>query len=415
MAEDYETKQSDVRAPSGNEGADRPVVDDPLLELARIVQKNKQVGSRVSSGRVGATDYFAGLEDVAETASESAPETTSTPRVEPSFAYSPASGRDRETDSRPEPAPVRLAPFQPSSAGTAQEQETHTSPERPLDTDIRPAGRDTAPGRFEERSTHVSSLWPKGPAEFQPAEERGRAVEATLPEPETHEPLAFEYEEARPRYREQVVAEPESLERDLYEAAPEPGPFERPDVSLEDFEEISGEAEDVTAGTSLAPSLSLDLEQNLTAELEDELIGALRQSVDEQTEVRVAPPVQPEEPRAPATFAPRFDLPSLRAGDQGLEAETETPPEPVVETPSAEDLRIFDDRTDKRVLAERGRTSVAAPFSLEPEARTETVKVHPPQPDSRRPSIDENDFLAALNTPSTAVASQGGEDRKSVV
>ena len=33
----------------------------------------------------------------------------------------------------------------------------------------------------------------------------------------------------------------------------------------------------------LAPSVSIDIEQGLTAELEDELIGALRQSVDEET------------------------------------------------------------------------------------------------------------------------------------
>ena len=65
MSQDYETKRSDLRASQNEAGGERPAAEDPLVELARIVHKNKQSGANVSSGRVGSTDYFAGLDDVA--------------------------------------------------------------------------------------------------------------------------------------------------------------------------------------------------------------------------------------------------------------------------------------------------------------------------------------------------------------
>ncbi|MEL7529293.1 MAG: hypothetical protein AAFN16_26250, partial [Pseudomonadota bacterium] len=83
MANDYENDKSDLHGSAEAADTDRPAMDDPLLELARIVHKNNQLGANVSSGRVGSTDYFAGLDDFAD---DGVDKPVSQPqRVEPSF------------------------------------------------------------------------------------------------------------------------------------------------------------------------------------------------------------------------------------------------------------------------------------------------------------------------------------------
>lgn len=88
MSEDYDTKRSDLTGTPKDTGGDRPAVEDPLIELARIVHKNKPSGVDVSSGRVGSTDYFAELDDFAGTSAtteQSSEQAADDSRVEPVF------------------------------------------------------------------------------------------------------------------------------------------------------------------------------------------------------------------------------------------------------------------------------------------------------------------------------------------
>ncbi|WP_153769309.1 SPOR domain-containing protein [Labrenzia sp. CE80] len=89
MAKDNNYPTSDVPPvePVGATGGDQPA-EDPLVELARIVNRNRQPGAGVGGDRVGQTDYFAGLEDLGEPAAPSvAGNDRSGDRVEPTFDY----------------------------------------------------------------------------------------------------------------------------------------------------------------------------------------------------------------------------------------------------------------------------------------------------------------------------------------
>ncbi|MEP3429373.1 MAG: SPOR domain-containing protein [Roseibium sp.] len=102
MSEDYDTKRSDLTGTPKDTGGDRPAVEDPLIELARIVHKNKPSGADVSSGRVGSTDYFAELDDFAGTSAtteQSSEQAADDSRVEPVFGQQdPAIDQHFEAD-----------------------------------------------------------------------------------------------------------------------------------------------------------------------------------------------------------------------------------------------------------------------------------------------------------------------------
>jgi hypothetical protein len=66
MSDEYDKKRPDTAETPAPSGGNRPSGEDPLIELARIVHNNKQLGAPVSSGRVGSTDYFADLDDFAK-------------------------------------------------------------------------------------------------------------------------------------------------------------------------------------------------------------------------------------------------------------------------------------------------------------------------------------------------------------
>jgi hypothetical protein len=361
MSQDYETKRSDLRASQTEAGGERPAAEDPLVELARIVHKNKQSGANVSSSRVGSTDYFAGLDDVAgDVPEQSAPAPA---RIEPSFSSL---------------SPVASTPA-PSTGDTAAEgpgvsQGVSTN-------DVYGATPSTGYGNSFEAdeqaqvppvtpSSHVSSLWPSQPQVAQPVQ----PAESAQPDP--IDPVA----QFRTPQAPAVQVEPEPANDRSY----------------------------------LAPSVALDLEQNLTAELEDELIGALRQSVDESQpegqsntsfggDVESAAPVEPqtrfqgrETSEIPVsdnlTRAGQMpETPSLSSG-AGFAASSN--PEPVEPVRHTEDYRIggvrHDEPSSPSTLAE---TPTGAPSYQQPAT-------------SQRPQIDENDFFAALNPAQSDTGSQ---------
>lgn len=76
-------------AQDGGEDETRAALDDPLLELARIVHQNNQTGGSVTSNRVGNTDYFADLDEVIPGFSREARRSGDQPdaqgRIEPDF------------------------------------------------------------------------------------------------------------------------------------------------------------------------------------------------------------------------------------------------------------------------------------------------------------------------------------------
>ncbi|GAA0770671.1 hypothetical protein E1180_11655 [Roseibium denhamense] len=227
MSDEYDTRRNDKNAPPAGDGDRRPGADDPLVELARIVHKNKTPGAGVSSGRVGSTDYFAELDAFAGSSSE--PERG---RVEPAFTRPVEPRFDDQANKEPvEPQ----APVQPD----VQPIQSTPSDFQPQD-DYQPVahqGQDSAP-----TGGQVGSIWPD------------------VPNLDTIETTA---QSAMNRPYQTTPAEPEQP------AAPRVDPV---------FQNVA------TAAAQAAPATSEprgpDLESSLTAGLEDELIGALRQSVD---------------------------------------------------------------------------------------------------------------------------------------
>lgn len=378
MADDYEAKHTDLRASAGDAGGERAAVEDPLVELARIVHKNKQSGSKVSTGRIGNTDYFAGLDDVSDETPSAAPQAGT--RIEPAFSGLSASanldfgsGR-RGGEGAPAAAPVHDyqtavpgndVPSSESSFDQAPQDVTwnsglgsRTDAERPVETG-------------QDRLTHVSSLWPKDPGEFQP--------DAAAP-----------HSDSRPH---------------VGDFAPEPV---RPDASAE-LAENSYRA-------ALNPSVSIDLEQNLTAELEDELIGALRQAVDDQSAGR-AKSGQDTEPYLSG---------SPQTGQTAAGGETPAGAFDIVKPQGGLAAEPAYGRTFVRSDARVDRPSNAPEVALgarrpdsAPQRDAESDIFADPRPhrEVARPAIDENDFMAALSVsqddgipgeaPSVNAAAQG--------
>ncbi|MES0808784.1 SPOR domain-containing protein [Roseibium sp. SCPC15] len=335
-------------------------MEDPLVELARIVHKNKQSGANVSSGRVGSTDYFADLDDFSGDDVNTAD--SAADRVEPSFAnfVGQPETDGQSVDSASEPiadiTPTVEAPsIEPGASGQTEPffRSGVTSIENP------------EPVETEPPSSNVSPLWPKAP-------------------------------------------EPQSLSGAVSSAAkvnvhPD---FGSP-VHAYQVNPVGSEQPDAVATveeTGLAPSVSLDLEQNLTAELEDELIGAFRQSVDDET-------TEDEKHWAPHVPEER-DLVEKNpvAGPQPVEHIPEISqqifPRPTVEIAEEEEINL------NAVTAETAPQPVAPPVEHEvsgseeqgPATEAPVVNLNPQTfavteaiSKAKRPTIDENDLFAALN------------------
>jgi len=359
MSQDYETKRPDLRASRDEPGGGQSAAEDPLVELARIVHKNKQSGADVSSGRVGSTDYFAGLDDVA---AEPAVTDTQPVRREPTF----------------DPAPTELqgqGTTPPRAETDAGAPVSAASPEDELEGEL---GRAFQSNRSAPAagSSHVSALWPEMPKQEDGAN------------PAAHQPTAFTPEDPAPREAEPQV-EPRS---DRYSA----------------FEPIAA-----NDATSQAPALAVDLEQSLSSELEDELIGALRQSVDETQPAVTAPvnearqdPVAPE----PQSYdnAGYGAAPGFSAGYQ-VEI-SPTPPEPpqfetgasVADTSTHEvPGPSISTREAREPISSFEKTAPAEPV-VRSEPRLGTPVIAPDPETVQRPRIDEDDLFAALNPDSTA-------------
>ncbi|MHA7772721.1 SPOR domain-containing protein [Roseibium sp. M-1] len=338
-----------MRASKSEAGSDRPSAEDPLVELARIVHRNKQSGANVSSGRVGSTDYFAGLEDVAD--EPPAPARPGSGRVEPTFNSLRAVRDDAGLETKSAPA----------------------APEVSVSAPVRPA----ATPSYDAPASHVSSLWPSAP-------ETERSSDA---------PQA---------YSEPAQASDQVLPfRSSLAGAAQPDPVAANDRSY------------------LAPAVTLDLEQSLTAELEDELIGALRQSVDETQPA--SSHSQFDEDHANWT-EPQWDAPNRN--EQTFEAPVAEPPltaatssyfrerieeRPVPATPPAAEPVFRQspaptpavDRSDSYSLRQAA-TGDVEPRDYSDEAAADDALFSDEEPyrqpvPSQRPRIDENDFLAALN------------------
>lgn len=338
MAQDYETKRSDLQASRDKPGDNLTAAEDPLVELARIVHKNKQSGANVSSGRVGSTDYFAGLEDVASKDDETAAEFST--RQEPTFASQPSASQD--------PAgPALSADTSTQTVSGGMQVATEAGDQEPFFE----APTEPATGR----SSHPSTLWPE-------IGQSGAGI-------------------GLPEVSGQVAT------------GLQPAPLESAAVDGQTaYSEVPDFASEVEP-SSLAPTISIDLEQNLSAELEDELIGALRQSVDE-----VQPGAEiPVEPIAPyAVQGTEYPATGQYAGsyrvDAGAPAAAAAPHETGARDMAAEN-RIFD--REDRVSPSRGTERYMPSGHHEPRLDT---PVQPPEPVSaQRPRIDENDLFAALN------------------
>ncbi|WP_417683943.1 SPOR domain-containing protein [Roseibium sp.] len=187
---DYPSTHPLPGTPATDNGIDSPA-EDPLVELARIVNRNRQPDQDAAAGRVGRTDYFAGLDDVA--LEEPAAPASSFSRVEPRF----------ETQ-----APSVEPAFNQSSTTKSLEDELENALRLPE------AG---APRQFDAYDD--ANSYRVAPAEDEPF--------AAEPAPEVEEDLGLDIPESR-----------------------------------------------------LDSGVALDLEANLTAELEDELQGVFRASFE---------------------------------------------------------------------------------------------------------------------------------------
>lgn len=336
MSEDYETKRSETHEPARDSAGERPAVEDPLVELARIVHNNKQSGANVNSGRVGTTDYFAGLDDVA--LDPAAPVEEPTSRVEPTFGIAQPAA-DNQND----------GPGQPADAPTVADTAVH---EDDLQTQVFEHAAPSEPSSFGQR-------------------------EATPLRPEVAELQAT------------VHSAVQAVNR-LAETPSEPSV--QPPLGAQPVETLSTQRA-AEAPTHLTPSVALDLEQNLTAELEDELIGALRQSVDD----------------GPASSDPFSEIPEVAPQVQVQASESVAPtPAPQV-FPASSATPVDAGHEALKGLSALAGTPYPAENSVDPVVQPVVPIVaadtggYRPEPDNSvasqtppRPAIDENDLLAAL-------------------
>lgn len=279
-----ERPTSDLRATARAVGQeDQSAAEDPLVELARIVNRNKQAGASVTSNRVGNTDYFAGLDDL---------------------------GGETDTLSRGAPEPVVAQRVEPQFGGAVQEQ--HVQAEEA------PVAAEDDWGLEESLSAAVAA---------------------------SHQPAA-----------------------------------------------ASAPAYEVQPASRLGNTVSLDLEQNLTAELEDELMGALRQSFDpvapaspevdyqEQDyaveDVQAEPAVYADEAAdAPAAYEPAYDVTAY----DGAEAQSEPQGAQATDTGYAdswpEEAETADPYATAYELSAPAEAEFEEPYEAEPVHQAPAVSV----------------------------------------
>jgi hypothetical protein len=168
-------------------------------------------------------------------------------------------------------------------------------------------------------------------------------------------------------------------------------------------------------GTGLAASVANDLEQNLTAELEDELKGALRQTIDPPEEQefgqRTAPaPISPEPQTTPQTQQPTTDSSYYSGGYQAHTASYSQTPAPVRSENYSD--TVTPDDTVSRAGDPRPAFGSETPPSTQafdrPAQDIQPEVSSPSAPAPQRPAINEDDLFAALTTPQGGAASESG-------
>lgn len=261
--------QGSSAAHEGGDGETRPALDDPLLELARIVHQNNQTGGTVTGNRVGSTDYFADLDDVVPGFSrndqQSAGGEARGSRIEPSFGTQPVQPEEHEADTDAASLPDAQTGHETEEPYFADEQDAVSAYSSEYDTDAEAVG---------------TVEWPSAPSVTETASGRGAPQINLSPE----DLLGDSFDDAffQP---EPVAAEPVAVETaEPVRVAPAVAPEEDgiPDFMANASRSPSSE----TPSASFSPSQAF--EDNLTAELEDELIGAFRQSFDPVTQTASA-------------------------------------------------------------------------------------------------------------------------------
>ena len=366
MSDEYDKKRPDTAETPAPSGGNRPSGEDPLIELARIVHNNKQLGAPVSSGRVGSTDYFADLDDFASKPKPAAD--PNPPREEPVFGAGQSPEIPRSDDTRLNEQPLFDAPQPAPEAGSYASVDSVQSSEA------------SAPGFQSQPVTGGSAPgWPQVPQldtiEATAANAMNRPA-ASAPTPSVSEP-------AQPAFQPSSPPQPRG-----------------PAVNFgRDF------------GTGLAASVANDLEQNLTAELEDELKGALRQTIDPPEEQdygqgTASAPAAPEPEAPPQTQQPTSNYYSGRYQAQTASysqapgpARSENYPDTVTPDDSvsrASDPRpVFGSETPPYTQAFEHPAQNIQPEGYSPSALA-----------SQRPAINEDDLFAALTTPQGGAASE---------
>ncbi|MES0882167.1 SPOR domain-containing protein [Roseibium sp. SCP14] len=326
-------------------------MEDPLVELARIVHKNKQSGADVNSGRVGNTDYFADLDDFAGDDDNASGGTTA--RVEPTFtkAADQPDVDDQSVVSASEPTAEAVLP---ETEETAQIQ--------PFLRSETPPATIPEPIEVEPETTNVSPLWPKAP---EPQNLSGAVSSAA-----------------------QVNIQPDfGSSAHAYQVN-----TEQPDAAAS------------TQGTDLAPDVSLDLEQSLTAELEDELVGAFRQTTDDET----ADDEQNWTPHIPQTgdTVESYPVAASELKGQLPEFAQQSSLRSTVEISEEEEINLNAVTTDAfpQSVVPPVQHDVPGGEEAAPSTDIPVINLNPqnfgtsaPIEEPKRPTIDENDLFAALN------------------
>lgn len=332
MSEDDDKKRPDPTDVSGPSGSGRSAGEDPLIELARIVHNNKQMGAPVSSGRVGNTDYFAGLDDFDR---ELQPETPEVPRrTEPAFSQQPQA-----------PGIASNVPdgyHSQQAAAEYQVRDTYSEPSSELNPQQEPETR---------------ALWPDVP--------KLETIESTAAQAMNHPAVnAFGAQTAAVPAQDYGAVEP---------AAANDGP------------------------TNLAPSVAIDLEQNLTAELEDELKGALRNTVDQPADDDIAPVSSASQP------ANQFHISGLQTPAAGYSQQFSASNDARFAEPLREEAPV---RDFSRTVSDSAQQHNATGFDVAPELAPSEP---PRQTVADRPAINEDDLFAALTTPQSQEAAAPAE------
>ncbi|WP_420337544.1 SPOR domain-containing protein [Roseibium sp.] len=368
MSDEYDKKRPDTAETPAPSGGNRPSGEDPLIELARIVHNNKQLGAPVSSGRVGSTDYFADLDDFA---SEPKPAVDpNPPRQEPVF------GAGQSPEIPRSDAPLSSEPPRFDAPQPAPEIGLYEAVDSVQPTEASASGFQSQPVIGGN-----APVWPQVPQldtiEATAASAVNRPV-PSAPTPSASEP-------AQPAFQPSSPPQPRGPAVD----------FGR------DF------------GTGLAASVANDLEQNLTAELEDELKGALRQTIDPPEDQtfgqRTAPaPISPEPQTTPQTQQPTADSSYYSGGYQAHTASYSQAPAPV-RSDNYSDTVTPDDTVSRAGASRPAFGSETPPSTQAFERPAQDIQPEVSSPSalaSQRPAINEDDLFAALTTPQGGAASE---------